>query len=277
MKKINYQLIASDFDGTLLTSDQKIPQNVVDAISQYVNDGGIFAVCTGRMLSSILPRVRSLNLKGLVVAYQGTVIADIETGKILKKGGMSNDDAVKACEYLEKVGATASVYADEVMYTNLSKDDELLKIYERITGVNAVCIKDMPLSQFTKQKGFICQKVSSLVLPEKRDELYADLKQNLQGNYDITCSAVILVEISPSTDTKGEAVKFLCDYYGVPIEKSIAVGDNLNDKSMIVTAGLGIAVGNASNELKTFADHVADTNDNGAIAQIIKQFGYEND
>jgi len=276
MKEINYKLIASDFDGTLLNDDQTIPSYVVDAISNYVNDGGIFAVCTGRMLSSILPRVRSLNLKGLVVAYQGTVIADIETGKIIKKGGMSTESAVKACKYLESIGATASVYADEVMYTNLAKDSPLLQVYEKITGVNAVSIQDVPLSQFVKERGMFCQKVSSLVLPEKRDALYKDVKNNLVGDYDITCSAVILIEISPSTDTKGEAIKFLCNHYGVSIENSIAVGDNLNDKSMIDVAGLGIAVGNAAQELKNCADFISVSNNEGAIAQIIKLFGYKN-
>lgn len=55
MRKINYKLIVSDFDGTLIDDNQKIPQKVRKAISEYVECGGIFAVCTGRMLCSILP------------------------------------------------------------------------------------------------------------------------------------------------------------------------------------------------------------------------------
>ena len=58
MRKINYKLIVSDFDGTLIDDNQKIPQKVRKAISEYVECGGVFAVCTGRMLCSILPRVR---------------------------------------------------------------------------------------------------------------------------------------------------------------------------------------------------------------------------
>ena len=82
MNKINCGLIVSDFDGTLLSTRQTISDNVKNAINEYIAAGGIFAVCTGRMLASILPRVRSLGLKGLVVAYQGAVIADIESGKL---------------------------------------------------------------------------------------------------------------------------------------------------------------------------------------------------
>ena len=50
MKKINYKLIVSDFDGTLIDDNQQIPQKVVNAINEYVACGGVFAVCTGRML-----------------------------------------------------------------------------------------------------------------------------------------------------------------------------------------------------------------------------------
>ena len=105
MKKIiNKRLIVSDFDGTLITDEQEIPQEVRTAINEYVECGGIFAVCTGRMLRSILPRVRELGLKGLVVAYQGTVIAEIESGKIIKNGSLENSDVVEICRYIEELG-----------------------------------------------------------------------------------------------------------------------------------------------------------------------------
>ena len=84
MKELNCRLIVSDFDGTLANSENQVPESVVNAINAYVNDGGIFAVCTGRILPSVLPRARGMGLKGLVVACQGAVIAEIETGKIIR-------------------------------------------------------------------------------------------------------------------------------------------------------------------------------------------------
>ena len=74
MSGIKNKLIISDFDGTLLTTRQTVPGRVKDVIDEYIAAGGIFAVCTGRMLASILPQVRALGLKGLVAAYQGTEI-----------------------------------------------------------------------------------------------------------------------------------------------------------------------------------------------------------
>ena len=81
MRKINYPLIISDFDGTLLGSDGAVSDATKRKIDEYIAAGGTFGICTGRMFTSILPRARELGLKGLVASYQGSVITDIKGGK----------------------------------------------------------------------------------------------------------------------------------------------------------------------------------------------------
>ncbi|MDE6104737.1 MAG: Cof-type HAD-IIB family hydrolase [Clostridia bacterium] len=272
MRKLNYKLIVSDFDGTLLNDNNQVPESVKCAINEYVSAGGIFAVCTGRMLRSILPRVRGLGLKGLVAAYQGTVIADIESGKIIRSGGISCEDAAEVCKYLESINANINVYSDEVLYTNIDKEDKHLKLYEEITGVDAISVNG--ITDVVLKNGNDCQKIACLVAPEDRAELFEKIKLRFGNKFDVTCSAKVLVEISPYGSTKGEALKYLADHYGVDISRSIAVGDNLNDMSMVEAAGLGVAVGNAVEELKEAADFVAVTNNDGAVAQIIEKFGF---
>lgn len=90
----------------------------------------------------------------------------------------------------------------------------------------------------------------------------------------MTCSATVLIEISPISDNKGEAVKYLANHYGIPIEKTIAMGDNLNDLPMVKIAGLGVAVANATEKLKQAADFISVSNNDGAVAQIIEKFGF---
>ena len=82
------------------------------------------------------------------------------------------------------------------------------------------------------------------------------------------------MEISPLNDNKGEALKYLSRYFDISLENTVAVGDNLNDMSMIKAAGIGVAVGNAVDALKKAADFVSVTNDEGAVAQIIKKYGF---
>lgn len=271
--KINYGLIVSDFDGTLIDDRQRILPEVRTEIERYVSSGGIFAVCTGRMLSSILPQVRSLGLKGLVIGYQGTVIADITTGKIIKCGGMEYCDVVDVCKCLEELGYDINVYCDEKIYTTYSEDNPYLNKYEEIIGVKAVHVCGK-MSDYVYEHKMYCQKVLSIVSEIKREELYTELSNRIGDRFDVTCSATVLVEISPIGDNKGEALKFLANHYNIPIEKTIAVGDNLNDLSMITVAGLGIAVGNAAAPLKNAAKFISVSNNEGALAQIIKKFGF---
>lgn len=272
MRELNYKLIVSDFDGTLANDRNEVPESVKSAINEYTAAGGIFAVCTGRMLRSILPCVRGLGLTGLVAAYQGTVIADIESGKILKSGGISCKDAEEICRYLESIKANVNVYSDEVLYTNISKSDKHLKIYEEITGIDAVSVESV--ADLVSSNGKACQKIACLVFPEEREQLYKKLQNRFGKDFDVTCSAKVLVEISPLGATKGAAVKYIANSFGIDILNTVAVGDNLNDLSMIKSAGIGVAVGNAVEELKNAADFVSVTNNEGAVAQIIEKFGF---
>ncbi|MDE7329899.1 MAG: Cof-type HAD-IIB family hydrolase [Clostridia bacterium] len=273
MKKINYRLIVSDFDGTLIDDNQHISDKVRKAIYEYVSLGGVFAVCTGRMLKSILPQVRELGLKGLVIANQGTVIADIESGELIKYSGIKYSDAIEICRVLEDLGQPINVYSGDNLYTDIPKDNKYLQIYERITGVDGISVKGK-ISDFVEEKQLFCQKVACLVAESERDKLYMQLKEKLGGKFDVTCSARVLVEISALGETKGEAVKYLCNRLNIPVEKCVACGDNLNDLSMIRVAGVGVAVGNADIAVKAEADFVSTSNNEDAIAQIIEKYGF---
>lgn len=275
MKNLNCKLIVSDFDGTLANSDNEVPDEVKNAINGYVSDGGIFAVCSGRILPSVLPRVRKLGLKGLVIGCQGSVIADIESGEIIKSVGFSIAEISEICAYFEELDTNVQAYFLDGFYSDLAKDDKYLKTYEDIIGVTARHT-DMPLSEFASQSGLPFNKAATLCHPDEQAELFKKIKEKFGARFDVTCSAKVLIEVSPFGETKGEAVKFLAAHYGVPIDKCCAIGDNLNDLSMIEAAGVGVAVGNAVDGLKAAANFVTVTNDEGAVAMVIDKFGYVN-
>lgn len=273
MRNINCKLIVSDFDGTLIDKNHRILPAVRTAINEYVESGGIFAVCTGRMLRSILPLVRELGLKGIVVASQGTIIAEIESGKLIKDGGLKFSEAADICEVFAEMELATNVYCGNTLYTNIPKNNKYLKLYESITKIDAEYV-DIDLAEFILQKGCKCEKVACLVKPKEQKKLYENIYSRLGTAFDVTCSADCLIEVSPISDNKGEAIKFLAAHYGIPIESTVAVGDNLNDMSMILAAGIGVAVGNAVPELKDAADFISVTNNDGAIAQIINKYGF---
>lgn len=273
MKRLNCKLIVSDFDGTLADSENNVGAEVISAIDEYRSLGGIFAVCTGRILPSVLPRLRQIGLSGLVAASQGSTIADIATGRIIREAGMSCRDAAEICAALEEFGATVQVYTTYGFYTDIDSDNPSLKLYEQITGITAKHT-DRKLSEFVGNNCVKALKIASLCYAEDRERLYEYLLKRFGDRFEITCSAAVLVEVSPKGETKGSAVKFLSEYYRIPLSETVAVGDNLNDLAMIEAAGTGVAVGNAVEELKAHADFVTVTNDEGAVKRVIEEFGY---
>lgn len=272
MKKVNCGLIVSDYDGTLVSSRQTVPQHVKNAIDEYIAAGGVFAVCTGRMLASILPQVRRLGLKGLVVAHQGTVIADIETGNIIKNGEFKIKQAIEICRAVEEFGESVNVYAGDEMYSD-HPHDHMFSEYERITGIRTKFITECKMAEFIEKNNLYCQKISSVVAPSGKITLFNHLKNKFEKKYEITYSASVLVEVSPAGDNKGEALKFLAKYYKVPIERTVAIGDNLNDLPMIKAAGVGVSVANGDPVFKREAQIVCASNDEGGVAEIIRIYG----
>lgn len=272
--ELNCKLIVSDFDGTLANSQNEVGKENIQAINRYVSDGGIFAVCTGRILPSILPRVRGIGLKGLVIACQGSVVADIESGKIIRNIKLGSVQTAHICAELEAIGANVQAFTDEGFYTDIPAEAESLKLYESITGINAKHV-DMPVSSYILQHNISCHKVATLIAYEEQAELFKKLTAIFKDEFEVTCSAKVLIEITPVGENKGTALEFLADHYGVPKALTCAVGDNLNDLSMIKAAGYGVAVGNASPALKEQAKYITVTNDNNAVAQVINDYGYK--
>lgn len=273
MQKINYPLIVSDFDGTLVNEDGTISESNKKAIAEYVTAGGKFAISTGRMPSGILSRAKELGLKGAVSCCQGAIIMDIESDEVLSEGRIPLETTIKICQKLEEMNLHFHVYDLWDFYVNM--DDEALKMYERAVKSKGNVVTDMPLSQFVKEKGLCSYKILAMVHPKDNQRILQALaKENFEG-CEVTKSAEYLVEVVNKKYSKGTAVEFLAKHYGIPLEKTIAVGDQWNDLPMIEKAELGVAVQNADKRLKEKAKYICqNTNEQGAIGEIIEKFGF---
>lgn len=272
MQKINYPLIISDFDGTLLRSDGTIAEETQKAISDYTAAGGTFGICTGRMFTSILPRARELGLKGLVSSYQGSVVTDIESGKLLVDGYIPAEEAAEICKAFEELGLHIHLYELDRFYVNMR--DEALAAYESVCRVKGEVVTDEPLSSFVLKKKPKIRKVLAVVTPEEKLRVYKTIAEKLGDRFYVTYSTAYLVEVTSGRYSKGTAVKFMADYYGVPVERTAAVGDGLNDLPMLEAAGLGLAVKNADEALKNKVRIFPYTNDENAIGRVIETYGF---
>lgn len=267
---LSYGLIVSDFDGTLRRSEGGISEGNIRAVKEYIAAGGIFAFCTGRMLSSILPYAKKLGLSGLVAAYQGAVIADIESGKILRDVRIENGDAVGICRYFQELERHIHVYDGDNVYMN--RDDEYKRMYESICGVSGI-VTGEDIASFVLKKNICPQKVLAMNAAEENARVYGAAAEKFKGRFDVTSSSDFLVEVTSFDCNKGGALAFLSDYYRIPLDKTAAIGDNYNDIPMIRKAGLGVAVSNGVPAIKEAADFVTRSCDEDGVGYVIRKFG----
>ena len=76
--------------------------------------------------------------------------------------------------------------------------------------------------------------------------------------------------------SKAEGLKLLCKYYNIDIKNTVAFGDSMNDREIIEASGFGIAMGNAIEELKKYADYVTDDIADNGVYNALEKFGYIN-
>ncbi len=273
MQPINYPLIVSDFDGTLVKNDGSIDVESKRLIAEYVANGGKFVIATGRLPVGILPRVKELGLSGIVSCCQGAIILDIENGERLLDGKLTLETTLAVVEKMEAMGLHIHVYGQWDYYSNM--DDDALKFYEAAVRVKAKLVVDRPLSQFIRERNFQSYKILAMVRAEDNERIMQELsKENFVG-CTITRSGDYLVEVINANYSKGSAIEFLANYFQIPMQKTIAIGDQLNDLPMIKAAGIGIAVQNADSQLKECAAYVCKyTNEEGAVGEVIKKFGF---
>ncbi len=273
MKEIDYKLIISDFDGTLADGESQVSEKNKKAIAEYIEAGGIFVISTGRLPQGIMPTVKKLGLRGLVCCCQGAVVLDIESGEAVFEERLSLRTTLAACRKMEDMGATVLAFDMWKYYAN--KDGEYLKLYEKNDGVCATVIRDKRLSEFIEENKFRAYKLLVIVDSCDSERVVTELKAADIPDAVIVKSHNFLVEAVNDKHSKGSALRLLAERYGVPIEKTIGIGDNCNDIPMIEAAGLGVAVNNSAPQLKAAADYVCKgTNNESAVAEVIERFGF---
>ncbi len=271
MKTLDYKLIVSDYDGTLVNKDGTISEENKSAIKKFISAGGIFAISTGRMPASILPQAKALGLEGLICCSQGAIILDIKSGELILDKKLTLDATLTACRTMEDMGLHIHGFDLWEYYSNM--DDDFLKFYEQVASAKAKLVTDKKLSDFLAEREQPLYRLLAMVMPEDNAKTIAALEAKDLPGCAVTKSMDYLVEIVNPDYSKGTAVAYLAEHYGIPIEKTIAAGDNYNDISMIERAGLGVAVNNAEQALKDAADYVCERDhEHGAIAEVINKF-----
>lgn len=249
---MKYDLFVSDFDGTLGIAPGNIDAETVETVKEYVKRGGKFVICTGRMYTSIRDICLRYGLEGLVISYQGAMINDIKTGDSIFMGGIDYPLAGEVAEKLLAEGIQTVVDIDDILYYEQSSP--YTEFYEKAVHITGKKVKSLIELVNSEKKpvqkvGGICDPETAKRLTEKYSEIYKDKLIINNGSSQ-------LIEVINPACSKGFAVKFLSDYYNVPMDRIITVGDSTNDIELVRGAWHGVAVGDARAELKAVAKEI---------------------
>ncbi|MDP5272559.1 Cof-type HAD-IIB family hydrolase [Chengkuizengella axinellae] len=241
----NYKLIALDMDGTVLNEKDKISSANQAAIRKAIEHKVLVCFATGRVYQDIEPFLQELNLDTPIIASNG--------GEVWKN-------------------------PNEV-YQRHCIDEKIIKELREIAIYNNCWFKGRAVEGVFSREQWIEDDISanqwlSFVFftdeDNKRKQIFE--KINAWGTLEITNSHPYNLEINPRGISKASGIREICKWKNFEMSEVIAMGDSLNDLAMICEAGLGVAMGNAQDEVKQKADIVTLTNDEDGVAKIIENY-----
>lgn len=269
IKQRRKNLLFSDMDGTLLLSDCTVSAKMKAAIDKMTANGHKLILTSGRPLPSILERIVELGFNYpnmYVISNNGGLIYDMDNDEILYENKLPGQTIRRICEIATEGNVHVHSYTSKEIVG--FEDDEELKIYR--SRIHMPFIQTDDIGGYLKDGGFKVQ-IIELYDKSKLDRVKENIEAELGEEVDAFFSNNYYLEILPKNTNKGTGVKFLEDYLAFPHSHTYAAGDENNDIPMIVSAGHGIAMANAKDEVKKSADIVTkNTNNEDGLLEIIE-------
>lgn len=266
---MKFDLFISDYDGTLgMAPNNDIATQTRSAIEEFTKKGGVFVVCSGRETTSITRILREQNLKGIVVSFQGARITDIQTGKSILDAGLSVDMALEVLSKVEKYNLTPLCYTENDFY--YSEFNPYIDHYEQAVRLKGRIVN---VEEEIKKSGKKVFKICWVGPDDIVNKVANELNEIYKGNgVSFNSGAKCLLEaINPQYD-KHNAVRFLSEYYNVPFERIITVGDSTNDIGLVKGPWHGVAVGDGREELKAVAKEITVPFEERPVERLLKKY-----
>ncbi len=262
---MKYKLMALDMDGTLLNSKGEITPKTLDAIHQAQEVGRFVTVSTGRPVQGVDKYNDRLHIDGPAIIYNGAMIVHTKTREILFEQNLDSEDARKILALGRKYHTTMCVWSKNQLYGNVLNDR--IHEYKKMSGVEPLLIED--------DEALIEQGITKILWNDEIERIQEF--QKVLGEMDFKevtycTSKPIFLEIFNCKVSKAIAMEKIGEILNIAKSEMIAVGDGMNDLSMIEYAGLGVAMGNAPDELKERANEVTSSNECDGIAEVIEKY-----
>lgn len=263
-----YKALFTDLDGTLFDDEKNISFENMKALERIKSDGKIVAICSGRQIDYVRRINEKIGSNDYVIASNGAIIYDCKNREILFSSSLPSERCRFLIEYgnnhnfLVRVDTPYIRYLNDIsraVSTEIELDDDLDKFLNQ---------NDVIQLTFCVENKEDLDKIISYIENDCYDITIANKFFSRINNYEYW--AINILNCSAS---KGNAMTGLCKYLKIDMNDVVAIGDDLNDVSMMQAAGMGVAMNNAVKEVKLNSDFITlDNNENGVAYAIDKFF-----
>lgn len=266
------KLVVLDIDGTIAGVENRVRPAVVETIQRVQGQGIAVALATGRMFSSALPFHQQVRSTLPLIAYNGALTQHPHSQEILRQWPLPTAIALDILATFESPDLRGEIevhcyHNDQLYVREITPETER---YMARARVNAEAIGDL---RIMIERGTV-----KLLAISPNSQLIQALMVELRQQYapqdvHLTQSTDIYFEITHPHANKGLAIQHLAeDILGLQPDNVLAIGDNFNDIEMLKYAGIGVAMGNAPDPIKTLADWVTDDVEVDGVSRALEKF-----
>lgn len=269
--------ILLDVDGTLLNSAKVLTDRTKKALIEAQKQGWLLILASGRPVNGLMRFALELKMDafgGALVAFNGSKVVDMRSGEVLFEQPMSVSEGKAVLEHLKNFDVIVLIDHDEYMITNdvyrtierNGRDFAVIE-YESRSNNYLLCEKK-DLAAFVD---FPLNKILTAATPAYLQAHWKEMAAPFQDRLNSMFTADFYFEFTAKGIDKAQALRKTMEKLGCRPEDMIAFGDAQNDRSMLEMAGVGVAMGNATDELKRVADVIARSNDEDGIAVYLEE------
>lgn len=266
-----YKLLVVDIDGTLLNSRGVISPEDEEAIAYARKSGVIVAVSTGRAAMASRWVLEYLHLDGYHIFFDGALVYNPIKDHEVYAESINGTLACQAIDFARENKIHCDLYTSNHYY--IEHDSWAVDIRRNFFRIEPTFRN---LDEVCRQERII--KGTVIVRTPGEKSLAREFQEQFRGRLSFSWTMtpaypdVDFINVVSPKVSKGKALEELCAFYQIPLTQVVAIGDGVNDVSLLKTAGLAVAMGNCVDELKSVAHVVTHDVDHSGVAEAIKRF-----